>query len=115
MPGFPNYKMHLNMIYGTGLPFGPPKSEKYEDILRVPSYRRADIGFSVVLKSEEKESKIKWFNNINSLWFGVEVFNLFNINNTISYLWVSDISNRQYAVPNYLTTRQINGKLIVKF
>ena len=115
IPGNLNYKMHLNMIYGSGLPFGPPKSEKYEDILRIPDYRRVDIGFSAILKSENKRSKVNFMNVFNSAWLSVEVFNLLDINNTISYLWVSDVGGRQYAVPNYLTRRQVNLKLILRF
>ena len=115
IPGNLNYKMHLNMIYGSGLPFGPPKSEKYEDILRIPDYRRVDIGFSAILKSENKRSRMNFMNVFNSAWLSVEVFNLLDINNTISYLWVSDIGGRQYAVPNYLTRRQVNLKLILRF
>ena len=115
IPGNLNYKMHLNMIYGSGLPFGPPKSEKYEDILRIPDYRRVDIGFSAILKSENKSSRVNFMNVFNSAWLSVEVFNLLDINNTISYLWVSDIGGRQYAVPNYLTRRQVNLKLIFRF
>ena len=114
IPGNLNYKMHLNMIYGSGLPFGPPKSEKYEDILRIPDYRRVDIGFSAILKSENKRSRVNFMNIFNSAWLSVEVFNLLDINNTISYLWVSDIGGRQYAVPNYLTRRQVNLKLILR-
>ena len=115
IPGNPNYKMHLNLLYGTGLSFGPPKGEKYEDILRIPDYRRVDIGFSAVIKAENKRSKLKWLNAFNSIWLSAEVFNLLDINNTVSYLWVADISGRQYAVPNYLTSRQINTKLILTF
>jgi len=115
IPGNPNYKMHLNLLYGTGLTFGPPKGEKYQDVLRIPDYRRVDIGFSVVIKKQEKRSKIKWLNVFNSIWISAEVFNLLDINNTVSYLWVADISGREYAVPNYLTTRQINGKLSLTF
>ncbi len=115
IPGNLNYKMHLNMIYGSGLPFGPPKSEKYQDILRIPDYRRVDVGFSAILKSENKRAKIKFMNIFNSAWISAEVFNLLDINNTVSYLWVSDIGGRQYAVPNYLTRRQINLKLILRF
>ncbi|MFL2574614.1 MAG: TonB-dependent receptor [Flavobacteriales bacterium] len=115
IPGNLNYKMHLNMIYGSGLPFGPPKSEKYEDILRIPDYRRVDIGFSAILKSENKRSRVNFMNVFNSSWLSVEVFNLLDINNTISYLWVSDVGGRQYAVPNYLTRRQVNLKLILRF
>ena len=115
IPGNPNYKMHLNLVYGTGLSFGPPKAEKYQDILRIPDYRRVDIGFSAVLKSEEKKSRLKWLNAFKSIWLSAEVFNLLDINNTVSYLWVADITGRQYAVPNYLTTRQLNAKLILIF
>ena len=115
IPGNMNYKMHLNMIYGSGLPFGPPKSEKYQDILRIPDYRRVDIGFSAVLKSENKRSRLKFMNILSSAWISAEVFNLLDINNTISYLWVSDVGGRQYAVPNYLTRRQVNLKLILRF
>ena len=115
IPGKPKYKMHLNLIYGTGLPFGPPNGEKYQDILRIPNYRRVDIGFSAVLKSANKKSKLKWLNTFNSIWVSAEVFNLLDINNTVSYLWVADVSGREYAVPNYLTARQINAKLIFTF
>ena len=115
IPGRPNYKMHLNMIYGTGLPFGPPDGEKYQDVLRIPNYRRVDIGFSAVLKSSDKRSKLKWLNAFNSIWVSAEVFNLLDINNTVSYLWVADVSGREYAVPNYLTARQLNAKLIFRF
>ena len=115
IPGNMNYKMHLNMIYGSGLPFGPPKSEKYQDVLRIPDYRRVDIGFSAVLKSENKRSRSKFMNILNSAWLSAEVFNLLDINNTVSYLWVSDVGGRQYAVPNYLTRRQVNLKLVLQF
>ncbi|MBT5615692.1 MAG: TonB-dependent receptor plug domain-containing protein [Flavobacteriales bacterium] len=115
IPGNPNYKMHLNLIYGTGLSFGPPNSEKHQDVLRIPDYRRVDIGFSAVLKDENKKSRIKWLNAFNSIWVSAEVFNLLDINNTVSYLWVADVSGRQYAVPNYLTARQLNAKLILSF
>lgn len=115
IPGNPNYKMHLNMVYGTGLSFGPPNSEKHQDVLRMPDYRRVDIGFSAVLKDENKKSRIKWLNAFNSIWVSAEVFNLLDINNTVSYLWVADVSGRQYAVPNYLTARQLNAKLILSF
>ena len=113
LPGNPNYKMHLSMMYGTGLSFGPPNSDKYQDILRMPDYRRVDIGFSAVIKAEDKKSKVNLLNKLNSMWISVEVFNLLDIDNTVSYLWVADVSGRQYAVPNYLTPRQLNFKLIV--
>tara|TARA_B100000902_G_scaffold393375_1_gene447480 strand:- start:573 stop:3017 length:2445 start_codon:yes stop_codon:yes gene_type:complete len=115
IPGNPNYKMHLNLVYGTGLSFGPPNSEKYQDVLRIPDYRRVDIGFSVIIKATYKKSRLKWLNAFNNIWISAEVFNLLDINNTVSYLWVADISGREYAVPNYLTSRQLNAKLILTF
>tara|TARA_B100001248_G_scaffold235703_1_gene198618 strand:- start:5710 stop:8154 length:2445 start_codon:yes stop_codon:yes gene_type:complete len=115
IPGNPNYKMHLNFIYGTGLSFGPPKSEKFQDILRIPDYRRVDIGFSAVIKEEAEKSRFKFLNLFNSIWISAELFNLLDINNTVSYLWISDINGREYAVPNYLTSRQINTKFIMTF
>jgi len=115
IPGNPRYKMHLNLIYGTGLPFGPPNGKKHQDILRIPDYRRVDIGFSAVLKAADKKSKLRWLNTFNSIWVSAEVFNLLDINNTVSYLWVADVSGREYAVPNYLTSRQLNAKLIFTF
>ena len=115
LPGFPSYKMQLSLLYGTGLPFGPPNSYKAVADLRMPPYRRVDIGFSKVIKSEDKESKIGMLKNFKSLWISVEIFNLLQIKNTISHIWITDIRNHQYAVPNYLTSRRINVKLIAKF
>jgi hypothetical protein len=74
-----------------------------------------DIGFSKVLISEEKESAGKLNNIFENLWLTVEIFNLLGTNNTISYMWIADIYNRQYAVPNYLTARRLNIKLTARF
>ena len=87
----------------------------YKDIFRMPPYRRVDIGFSARLKEEGKESKIPTFNCIKSAWFSLEVFNLLAVNNTISYLWIKDARNVEYGVPNYLTGRRVNAKLVIKF
>ncbi|MBE51006.1 MAG: TonB-dependent receptor [Flavobacteriales bacterium] len=114
IPKNPFYKIHLNMIYGTGLPFGPPNAEKYQDILRIPNYRRVDIGFSSIIKKENHKNRIKWLNKFESIIISAEIFNLLNIDNTVSYIWVSDVNGRQYAVPNYLTSRQLNFKLSIE-
>lgn len=116
-PGNPTWKMHLNLVYGTGLPFGPPNSPRYAATARMPDYRRVDIGMSKSLISSERtyenpRGPVKWFKD---LWIGVEVFNLFDINNTISYTWVRDVYNTEYAVPNYLTSRLFNVKLSGRF
>ena len=114
-PKNPNYKMQLSLIYGSGLPFGAPNSERHEQTLRIPSYKRLDIGFSRLIKREETSSKIKFLNQFKSMWLSMEIFNLIGIQNTSSYIWVSDSSNRYYAVPNYLTGRLLNFKLNIKF
>jgi hypothetical protein len=106
----------LTLAYGTGLPFGPPQATAEERVFRLPAYRRVDIGFSKVLKSAGKTYKNKYLNSFESLWIGLEVFNLLDITNTVSYLWVKDISTaRDYAVPNYLTPRLLNVKMVAKF
>ncbi|MBI5540791.1 MAG: carboxypeptidase-like regulatory domain-containing protein [Bacteroidia bacterium] len=116
LPRNPSYKMQLSLLFGSGLPFGPPKSERFQATYRMPAYRRVDIGFSKLLKSEEHElPKGNPFKHFKSIWLGLEVFNLLNINNTISYQWVSDVRDHQYAVPNYLSSRRLNLKLIAKF
>jgi hypothetical protein len=116
LPMIPTLKAHLTLIFGTGLPFGPPDAPLYKHTLRYPPYRRVDLGFSKLLIGE----KTKFKNEKNPLryidhaWISLEVFNLFQISNTVSYIWVEDINNREYAVPNYLTPRQLNIKLIVE-
>lgn len=116
LPKNPTYKMHLSLLFGSSLPFGPPTFEKYKDTLRVPPYRRVDIGFSKQLKSEDSKMKpknpLRYFKTI---WLSLEVFNLLQVNNTISYIWIKDVTNRQYAVPNYLTPRQLNLRIIADF
>jgi hypothetical protein len=117
VPKLPSFKMHLNLVFGSGMPFGPPDNTRYKDTLRIPPYRRVDIGFSYMLLGEKKrfvgpKNPLKYF---KSIWLSFEVFNLLGTNNTLSYLWISDITNRQYAVPNYLTARRINAKIVMKF
>tara|TARA_Y100000589_G_scaffold112046_1_gene106494 strand:- start:362 stop:2779 length:2418 start_codon:yes stop_codon:yes gene_type:complete len=114
-PNNPNYKMQLSLVYGSGLPFGAPHSERHEQTSRIPPYRRLDIGFSRSIKSSQKDKKIKFLNHFESIWASIEFFNLIGIKNTSSYIWVSDASNTYYAVPNYLTSRMINFKLNIKF
>ena len=100
MPRNPEYKVLLSLFFGSGLPYGPPTANRYQDVLRTPAYRRVDLGFS-------KEFKFGYAS--------VEVFNLLGINNTISYTWIEDVNGRQYAIPNYLTGRRLNLKLHFEF
>lgn len=116
LPSMPSFKMHLSLFYGTGLPFGLPNQPKYKAIYKLPSYKRVDIGFSKVLKSENNNlNKFLWLNSFKSLWISLEIFNLLGNNNTLSYTWITDIHDKQYGVPNYLTARRINIKLIGRF
>ncbi len=108
--------MNLNIIFGSGLPFGPPTHERWRQVFRMPPYRRVDIGFAYNVLKEDREFKRKnFFNNLKSMWINVEVLNLLQVNNTVSYTWVTDVTGRQYAVPNYLTRRQLNVKLQIRF
>ncbi len=116
LPKHPSYKMHLNLLYGSGLPFGPPSFERYKDTLRIPSYRRVDIGFSFLLKKENSKLKEKNpFRHFKTIWLTAEVFNLLQVNNTISYIWIKDVTNRLYGVPNYLTARRLNLRISLSF
>lgn len=118
LPKSPTFKMSLFLAFGTGLPFGPPGQDRYKDIFRAPPYRRVDISFSKQLVGEDviKKPKGKLLNGMESMWIGLEVFNLLQVSNVASYTWVTDVSNaRKYAVPNYLTMRQLNVRLNVRF
>jgi len=116
IPGFPTWKVALTLVYGTGLPFGPPDSPPASQTLRMPPYRRVDIGLSKQLIGEKTHFGPKNpFRVFNSMWVGLDIFNLLNLNNTISYQWITDIQGKQYAVPNYLTPRLFNLKLVAGF
>ena len=111
-PGTERWKMALKLAFADGLPFGAPHRGLEYQLFRAPAYKRADIGLSYLLvgQSGEKPSFKK-----PRVWLGVDCLNIFGISNVNSYYWVTDVTNQQYAVPNYLTGRQINGKVIVEF
>ncbi len=116
LPGNHSYKMHIQINYATGLPFGPPNEPRYKAIGRMKPYKRVDIGFSKVLKSEGKVyPKGHFLHHVKDSWLSLEVFNLLDNNNTISHEWVQDYTGRKYAVENSLTGRRINLKLSVRF
>ncbi|HET6559221.1 MAG TPA: TonB-dependent receptor [Prolixibacteraceae bacterium] len=115
-PGNPTLKMHLTAFYGSRLPTGPPNSEPYMNVFRIPPYRRIDLGISkVLINPDHREYNLKALNAIQDMWLSLEVFNLLGINNTISYFWVANNEGDMYGVPNYLTKRKLNLKLTVKF
>ncbi len=112
----PTYKVHMNLLYGSKLPTGPPAAPRYQQTFNIPAYRRLDIGFSKDVLDPESKHKPKVLDRyFKSIIIYAEVFNLLNINNTVSYLWVTDVNNSQFAIPNYLTSRQLNVRLITKF
>ncbi|MGN0032767.1 MAG: carboxypeptidase-like regulatory domain-containing protein [Candidatus Limimorpha sp.] len=118
IPFIPSFKVNLKLIFGTGLPFGPSESERYAQKMRMSPYRRVDIGFSKQLIGGGQTASFGPRNPlqyIKNCWLSLEVFNLLGVNNVSSYMWVTDIYNIQYAVPNYLTNRQLNLKLILEF
>ena len=118
IPKLPELRVHVNMDFATGLPFGPPDNRKDLDTLRIPSYKRVDIGFSGQLYNHAwKKHHIHKtiFKHLKSIWLSFEVWNILGINNTVSYLWVKDFNNINYAVPNYLSNRRFNARLLIKF
>lgn len=111
----PTYKVHVNLLYGSRLPIGSPQIETYTDNFSIPAYRRVDIGFSNDFLDVEAVKKPQFLSRyFSSVIAYAEVFNLLNINNTVSYLWLKDVNNINYGIPNYLTGRQLNFKLIFK-
>ena len=111
-PGTERWRMSLKLALADGLPFSTPHKELEANSFRAPSYRRADIGMSYRLLDNSKRTKKSIFKDI---WLGVDCLNLFGIDNVNSYYWVTDVTNQQYAVPNYLTGRQINGRILIEF
>jgi len=106
-PGTDRWKMTLRLAFADGLPFGAPHRGLEAQQFRAPAYKRADIGMSY--------RAVKNGESIKNIWLGIDCLNLFGISNVNSYYWVTDVTNKQWAVPNYLTGRQINGKVSVEF
>lgn len=112
-PGTDRWKMSLKLAYADGLPFSAPHKELESNSFRAPAYKRADIGMSYrALNNEDRKMKKSPFKNI---WLGIDCLNLFGINNVNSFYWITDVTSHQYAVPNYLTGRQINARLLFEF
>ena len=111
-PGTERWRMSLKLALADGLPFSTPHRELETNTFRAPAYKRADIGMSYRLLDNSKGTKKSIFKNI---WLGVDCLNLFGIDNVNSYYWVTDVTNQQYAVPNYLTGRQLNGRVLIEF
>ncbi len=116
---FPNttrWRLTLKAAVADGLPFGPAHSDRTKHKFRAPAYKRVDVGMSYrLINNEDKHRRYGFGHLIKNAWLGLDAFNLLGINNVNSYYWVTDITNTQYAVPNYLTGRQINVRLSFDF
>lgn len=117
VPNLPNFKMYLNLVYNTGLPGGSPSyADKYQYQSRLPDYKRADIGFQFVIVDDKKQFDSGWKKPFKALSFGFEIFNVFDVQNSITNTWVRDVySKRQYAIPNYLMPRVFNVRTTMRF
>ncbi len=111
-PGSDRWLMTLRLTYADGLPFSAPHRELERNVFRAPAYRRVDIGMTYRLLNNEDHHRKSILKNI---WLGVDCLNLFDISNVNSYYWITDVTNQMYAVPNYLTRRQINAKVRFEF
>lgn len=112
-----NFKVYVNLLYGSNMPFNIPHSVQYRNGLIIDPYMRMDIGFSALLLDAERSNRRSHhpFRNFENIWATLEVFNLIDRDNTISYLLVKDFSNTVYAMPNRLTPRLVNFKLVARF
>ncbi len=114
-PGIPRLKFSLKAILSDGLPTTAPRKTRADGHFRQPAYKRADIGLSYMLVGSEHRPTSGLLSHFKSIWLGLDVFNLLDISNVSSYYWITDVNNIQYAVPNYLTRRQINARLSLTF
>ncbi len=118
LPTYPDYKVNLNLVFGSRLPYGPPDNARLRDTLRMPSYRRVDIGFSRILWGGTAQKPVlggRVARAFRAAWLNLEVFNLLQVNNTVSYTWLYDTQGYQQNVPNYLSGRVLNLRLVMEW
>jgi hypothetical protein len=113
LPNDPSTRVYVSYLFGSGLPFGPPEAVRYRNFLDGPEYNRLDMGFNKQLNFRQAKTSDNSF--FRSLWIGLEVLNVLGADNTISFTWVTDVNQQQYAVPNRLSARFINLKLIARY
>lgn len=115
MPGFERFTVQMGLNFGSRLPYGQPNHVRYDDTLRLKSYFRVDIGLAFdLLKKDRSLIKDKWYGKFSDALVSFEVFNLLGINNVLSKQWIQDVSGGYYAIPNYLTQRRFNLKIIIR-
>lgn len=112
-PGTDRWKMALRLAFADGLPFGAPHADATRQTFRAPAYKRVDIGmsFRAYKRANQDQKKL----GLRNIWLGLDCLNLLDTSNVSSYYWITDVTNHQYAVPNYLTGRQLNGKVTLEF
>ena len=117
IPQLPNMKMYLNLVYNTGIPGGSPSYvTPYSYQNRLPDYKRADVGMSYFIIDSSKKGKKTWQKLFKEFSIGLEIFNMFDVQNSITNTWVRDVySKRQYSIPNYLTPRIFNFRIGMAF
>ncbi|MEM6347655.1 MAG: TonB-dependent receptor [Bacteroidota bacterium] len=112
MPINPTYKVHVNYVYGSGMRFGPPATFESRTAYDFPAYHRVDIGFSKEFRFNRPKDAPTY--GLESLWATIEFFNLLQRENTVSHVWIKDLQNNSFAVPNHLSARLINARIILK-
>ena len=118
IPGYPQFRVHLNFVFASGLPFGPPNAPAYQRQFRTTWYRRVDMGFSFMLLEQSRDRmrhKSAFIRSIKNAGIYLEVFNVLGTSNVSSFIWITDLYNVQYPMPNFLTGRLINVKLAVEW
>jgi hypothetical protein len=112
-----NFKVYINTLYGSNLPYNIPGSVKYRNALTIDPYLRIDIGFSALLLDSDKSNRRSRspFRNFDNIWASLEVFNLIDRSNTISYQLIQDFANNTFAMPNRLTPRLVNFKIVARW
>lgn len=114
LPIDPTFKVHMNYVYNSGMHIGFPRNYENRTNFQLPSYQRVDIGFSKIFSFNSEES-MQFRRGVESVWATLEVYNLFGRNNTVSYNWIQDVNNIVYGVPNYLSARLLNVRVVMKF
>jgi len=114
MPGLERLTAQVGLNFGSRLPIGPPDFTRYKDTLSMKSYFRVDVGISFDLLSKKEQIKDKWYGKFRDAIISFEVFNLLGINNVLSKQWIQDVNGDYYSIPNYLTQRRFNLKLIIR-
>lgn len=112
-----NFKVYMNLLYGSNLPYNIPGSVKYRNALTIDPYIRCDIGFSALLLDSDRSNRRSHspFRDFDNIWASLEIFNVIDRANTISYMQIKDFSNTIYLMPNRLTPRLLNFKIVARW